>query len=63
MLKLSTTVQALWAGVVGVSPLPKVLVDRIICLTYKLNSIIKKGYLYMWFELLHTINPQKNYPR
>jgi len=28
MMKLSTKVQALWAGVVGVSPLPNVLVNR-----------------------------------
>jgi hypothetical protein len=27
MLKLSTKVQALWAGAVGVSPQPKELVD------------------------------------
>jgi len=29
MLKFCNEVQALWAGVVGVSPLPNVLVDRI----------------------------------
>jgi hypothetical protein len=50
MLKLSTTVQALWAGVVGVSPLTNVLVDIITWLT-KLNSISNKEYLNHFLKL------------
>jgi len=48
MMKLCTKVQALWAGVVGVSRLPNVLVNRRIEVGFLCLSILHNRLWLIW---------------
>lgn len=48
MMKLCTKIQALWAGVVGVSPLPNVLVNRRIEVGFLCLSILHNRLWLIW---------------